>query len=435
MATVEVVEARAPGKVIISGEHAVVHGTPAVAAALDRYTTVRIKRPPAVIGDNGVLSVDLPEVKLRLSWPMQYIKQSLDFPWTETDALETKQIESMKAILEDFVKREVPANADKPARAGVVAFLFLYVSIVGLQPLEVTVTSELPVGSGLGSSAAFCVAAAGALLALVGKVELQADKLKRKWMDLDDKGRNQVNTWAFEAEKIIHGRPSGVDNTVSCYGHVVRFMKGHLTRLRSPKQLRMLITNTKVSRNTKALVAGVGERAVRHPTAMAAVFQAIEAISEEIVSILESPTSDESKLEEYVAGAEPIAPVHPDKIVINGSEVNGNKGQTPIPNSLQALSRLEELMVMNQGLLQCMGVSHPSIDEICQTTSRFHLCSKLTGAGGGGCVLTLLPSGTSPTIVQNVETQLELAGYHCFEAGIGGTGVQVTHSSSPSQDS
>lgn len=50
MATVEVVEARAPGKVIISGEHAVVHGTSAVAAALDRYTTVLVKRPPAVIG-------------------------------------------------------------------------------------------------------------------------------------------------------------------------------------------------------------------------------------------------------------------------------------------------------------------------------------------------------------------------------------------------
>jgi mevalonate kinase len=50
MAAVEIVEARAPGKVIISGEHAVVHGTPAVAAALDRYTTVVLKRPSAVSG-------------------------------------------------------------------------------------------------------------------------------------------------------------------------------------------------------------------------------------------------------------------------------------------------------------------------------------------------------------------------------------------------
>ncbi|CAM6109119.1 unnamed protein product [Calypogeia fissa] len=432
MATVEVVEARAPGKVIISGEHAVVHGTPAVAAALDRYTTVRIKRrPPLVIGDRGVLSVDLPEVKLRLSWPMQYIKQVLDFPWTETDALDTKQIESTKLILEDFVKREV---LDTPARAGVAAFLFLYVSIVGLQPLEVSITSELPVGSGLGSSAAFCVAAAAALLTLAGKVELQADELK--WMDLDDEGRNLVNTWAFEAEKIIHGRPSGVDNTVSCYGHVVRFKKGHLTRLHSPRQLRMLITNTNVSRNTKALVAGVGELAVRHPTAMAAVFQAIEAISEEIVSILESPISNEIKLEESAAAGETIAaPVHPNGIAVNGSsKVNGSNGHSPIPNSLKALSRLEELMVMNQCLLQCMGVSHPSIDEICGTTSRFHLSSKLTGAGGGGCVLTLLPTGISPAIVQKVETKLEFAGYSCFEAGIGGTGVQVNQSSSPFPD-
>ncbi len=44
---------------------------------------------------------------------------------------------------------------------------------------------------------------------------------------------------------------------------------------------------------------------------------------------------------------------------------------------------------MSQGLLQCLGVSHVSIAAVSQITAAFKLQSKLTGAGGGGCVLTL----------------------------------------------
>jgi mevalonate kinase len=53
--------------------------------------------------------------------------------------------------------------------------------------------------------------------------------------------------------------------------------------------------------------------------------------------------------------------------------------------------KFEELVGMSQGLLQCLGVSHVSIAAVCQITAAFKLQSKLTGAGGGGFVLTLLP--------------------------------------------
>jgi hypothetical protein len=54
-------------------------------------------------------------------------------------------------------------------------------------------------------------------------------------------------------------------------------------------------------------------------------------------------------------------------------------------------AKFEELVGMSQGFLQCLGVSHVSIAVVCQITAAFKLQSKLTGAGGGGCVLTLLP--------------------------------------------
>lgn len=183
-------------------------------------------------------------------------------------------------------------------------------------------------------------------------------------------------------------------------------------------RLRMLITNTNVSRNTKALVAGVAERADRHSAAMTAVFKAVEAISEEVVSILESPTSEEiNQPEESTTEAEQIAAALADRIALNGSKVNGTSGHPPAPTKVKGLSRLEELMVMNQGLLQCMGVSHPAIEEICQTTARSHLCSKLTGAGGGGCVLTFLPNGIElnhPVLVFGFSSFFHVGRYFLF---------------------
>ena len=83
-------------------------------------------------------------------------------------------------------------------------------------PVDVTITSELPLGSGLGSSAAFCVALSAALLALSGSVDV--DREHRGWMAYKEDDLVLLNKWAFEGEKIIHGKPSGIDNTVSTYG-------------------------------------------------------------------------------------------------------------------------------------------------------------------------------------------------------------------------
>lgn len=78
------------------------------------------------------------------------------------------------------------------------------------------VTSELPLGSGLGSSAAFCVALAAALLACTDSVSLDVNS--QGWLSFGEKELELVNKWAFEGEKIIHGKPSGIDNAVSTYG-------------------------------------------------------------------------------------------------------------------------------------------------------------------------------------------------------------------------
>jgi len=252
----------------------------------------------------------------------------------------------------------------------------------------VVVTSDLPIGAGLGSSAAFCVSMSGALLTAAGAVGVAGGSSAEEWELFGKDDLELVNQWAFQGEKIIHGKPSGIDNSVSTFGSMIKFKKGELTNLKSRNPVKMLITDTRVGRNTKALLAGVSERASRHPDAMASVFNAVNSISEELSSVVELAAEDE--------------------IAITSRE-----------------DKLAELMEMNQGLLQCMGVSHSSIETVLRTTLKYSLVSKLTGAGGGGCVLTLIPTLLAHTVLEKVATELESHGFRCFKVEVGGRGLQV----------
>lgn len=83
-----------------------------------------------------------------------------------------------------------------------------------------SVRSSLPISAGLGSSAAYSVAVASSLLYTHGilPASSQAADISREHADV-------VNAWAFLAEKVIHGTPSGVDNTVATLGGAIAFRK------------------------------------------------------------------------------------------------------------------------------------------------------------------------------------------------------------------
>lgn len=117
-------------------------------------------------------------------------------------------------------------------------------------------SGSLPVGAGLGSSAALCVATSAALTRLsslisrgkggrVGDGTAQALAGSTEALDEGDKqvtagggeGTGQrrrpspselelINSWAYAGETVLHGTPSGLDNTVSCYGGAIKFVKG-----------------------------------------------------------------------------------------------------------------------------------------------------------------------------------------------------------------
>ncbi|CAO2208229.1 unnamed protein product [Urochloa humidicola] len=381
------VRARAPGKIILAGEHAVVHGSAAVAAAIDLYTTSSLRLlPEGEDGGAGAVELDLRDSALVFSWPCSRLRGALREVSGKAGAPAPCTPDELAAIAKLMEGQEIP-EAKIWLSAGLSAFLYLYTSILGCRPGKAVVTSDLPIGAGLGSSAAFCVSMSGALLTAAGAVGIGGDS-GAEWELFGKDDLELVNQWAFQGEKIIHGKPSGIDNSVSTFGSMIKFKKGELTNLKSRNPVKMLITDTRVGRNTKALVAGLSERAYRHPDAMASVFHAVNSISEELSSIVEFAAEDE--------------------IAITSKE-----------------DKLAELMEMNQGLLQCMGVSHSSIETVLRTTQKYSLVSKLTGAGGGGCVLTLIPTLSANIVLEKVATELESLGFRCFKVEVGGRGLQV----------
>ncbi|NXU85901.1 KIME kinase, partial [Xiphorhynchus elegans] len=262
---------------------------------------------------------------------------------------------------------------------------FLCLCSRDIPSVDILVWSELPTGAGLGSSAAYAVCLAAALLMACGAIScpLQEGESTARWTEEE---LTLINSWAFQGERVIHGNPSGVDNAVGTWGGALRYQAGKITPLKRVPTLRILLTNTKVPRSTKVLVAAVKEKILKFPAIMNPVLDSINAISQECQSVLEEMPANPSP--EYY----------------------------PV---------LEEFFDINQHLLTVLGVSHPSLDRLCQVTASHGLHSKLTGAGGGGCAITLLPPDTSVLAVEAAKQDLCACGFECWETKIGAPGVTL----------
>ncbi|XP_073438724.1 mevalonate kinase [Dendrobates tinctorius] len=381
----------APGKVILHGEHAVVHGKVALAVGLNLRTFLRLKPNR----DNGTVVVNLPNIGAKLSWKISDLQTLLPSFRASPGHGPVSPSPEQLDLLKTFAGI---SNGTKDTESlAVLAFLYLYLSICGtkLSSLEIVVWSQLPTGAGLGSSAAYSVSIAAALLTSTGKISApaQEDVDTIRWTHTE---LTLINGWAFQGEKVIHGNPSGVDNAVGTWGGALRYQAGQITTIERVPVLQILLTNTRVPRSTKTLVSGVKDKLLKYPDIMEPVLSSINAISEECQRVLQSADKGLSK-EHY--------------------------------------SILEELIDINQLHLNVIGVGHPSLDKLCQVTASHGLHSKLTGAGGGGCAITLLRPDIEPTMVDTAKRQLSDCGYECWETSIGAPGVSLHFSSSSSSSS
>jgi mevalonate kinase len=282
-----------------------------------------------------------------------------------------------------------------PNDRGIQAFLYLTICVSknAVKPFSVVVRSEFQHGVGLGSSAAYNVALGTALWQYFSKDDAKLEiaptrdwKLSRKpHSDLATK----INSWAFNAEKLMHGTPSGIDNSVSTFGGAVSLKKGQLQPIAKVPKLHIVVTNTKVSRNTKILVAKVGELYKKHPTVVEPLLDSVEAISKSVLELFEkhASESDATKIADFE-------------------------------------KTLEDYIDVNHHVLVALGVGHPALSRVVDAGAKFGIHSKLTGAGGGGCAFSLIPSSSSAGS-SGLRNALAGDGFDCFDASTGAIGVLV----------
>jgi len=189
----------------------------------------------------------------------------------------------------------------------------------------------------------------------------------------------------------LHGNPSGVDNSVAVFGGALAYTragfgkKSGMEPIQGFKSLRFLLTDSKVPRDTKKLVAGVGERKRQEPELINSLLESIQSISDEARRCLADPELSHEQL----------------------------------------LSAISALIEENHAHLVTMGVSHASLEAIKAKTKSYGLSTKLTGAGGGGCAVTLVPDDFEETTLQDLIVALSSDNFDTYLTSVGGSGLGI----------
>ena len=289
-------EASAPAKIILFGEHFVVYGTHALLAAIDRGTTARVQRRD---DDNIVINSDIGSSAVYAKSGMKILRGG-------------KKAKVILDPIHDAIRR---AHGEHRPSTG----------------LHVELSSDIPYGVGLGSSAASCVATIAAVDSLFGS-----------------HGRSWICKRAVESERLIHKNSSGADCYVSTFGGVMRYSKAEgYKKIKTVKQLSLVVSSTGILHSTGRLVERVSKFRESHPTE----FKRLSDMADEIcASALQAMES-------------------------------GN------------VEMLGELMSQNQRLLREIGVSHSKAELlITSSLDAGALGAKITGAGGGGAIIALARS-------------------------------------------
>jgi mevalonate kinase len=219
------------GKVILFGEHFVVHGIPGIVSAIDSTTDAEVKKTGIGI-------------------------QVKDERKTAKGYSEEKRLQQLESIERMIKAMGIDTKIN----------------------LNIWIGGTLPGFSGLGASAASSVAIARAI----------AQELNMRTPD------EKINQIAYEAEKAYAGNPSGIDNTAATYGGLMWFKKNmavgpdFFEKIKIPKPVEIIIGSTGKVANTKAMVEGVAERKKKNPQKYNPLFKRAEELAFEGRKALEA---------------------------------------------------------------------------------------------------------------------------------------------------
>ena len=279
--------AKAPGKIILFGEHFVVYENRAILGAINKYATVTSEK---INADNILISSSLGQASIQ--------------------------------------KDEDVSNVEKKFRP----FFYIAKKIIEKNKFEkgisIKIESEIPIGAGLGSSSACCVAAAASMLDL--------------FKNLDKK---EVLELAINAEKTIFPNTSGADCTVSVYGGIIEYQKEKgFSKIETENEFSFLIIDSEHVHSTDKVV------------------EQVRKFKNDNVNVFTELCTEEERL------------------VTKALESMKD-------NDLETIGKC---MAQNQMFLEQIGVSNDELLSITKEIEKITFGAKITGAGDGGCIIALI---------------------------------------------
>ena len=309
-------KASAPGKVILFGEHFVVYGVKAILCAINKRITVTAE--------------EIDEKKIS-------IKSNIG----ELELEPNKPVSEINSPLKPFYYLANKIIQDKNSG------------------IKIEVESEIPLGVGLGSSSACCVAGAAAISKLFKNIS-----------------KEEILKLAIEAEKTIFQNTSGADCTVCTFGGLMEYDKENgFSKIESEPNFHLVIANSNVEHSTDSVVAGVRK------------FK--EGNEEEFSKLCK----DESELIENVL----------ELLKENNIKELGQKA------------------IQNQQYLERIGISNDKLREMIQIGQKSSFGTKITGAGGGGCIFAL----TDESDLENTIKEFKEKNHECFSVKIDFKGLDT----------
>ena len=290
------VTASAPGKTILFGEHAVVYGKPAIAVAVDRRAYVKIEKR-----EDTRTHVNVEE--LGVSGFLNLKKGTIELEKGE---------KGRKGILEYVIRSLMKTGTD--------------------DGVEVTINLDIPIGAGLGSSAAVTVATILSSSA-INNIKLTMDEIAKL---------------AHQVELEVQGAASPIDTTLSTHGGIIYLSRDaqEIVQIDINTEIPIVIGYTSKRGNTGKMIESVRLKMESHPQIMIPILNSMEALTN---------------------GAR-------EAILMNDHRMIG------------------EFMNINHGLLDAMGVNTEELSKMVFAARKSGaLGSKLTGAGGGGSIIAYCP--------------------------------------------
>ena len=277
-------KASAPGKVILFGEHFVVYGVKAILCSINKRVTVTAEK----ISDKKII-----------------INSEIGNLILEPN----KSISEINSPLKPFyyLGNKVIKNQD-----------------TGIQ---IKIDSEIPLGVGLGSSSACCVAGAAAIFKLFGDIS-----------------KEEILELAIEAERTIFENTSGADCTVCVYGGIMEYDKKQgFKKIEDEPNFQLVIANSNIEHSTESMVSEVKAFTIKNKEEFSKLLNQELELVEDVLKLLKENNTIEL-----------------------GEKIN-----------------------QNQEYLETIGISNNQLREMIEIGQKTSFGAKITGSGGGGCIFAI----------------------------------------------